>query len=163
MVECYSGLYEKVNLSISMVWPSFLIIQLVYSNYGTKLHLMGDDCQSYKISYMWSHFGLFYDDQTQNTVPWKGERAYQCMLCSVGVLGGWDHWYAQLHPFLIIQNSIQPLCNLSHSVIIFQKAQFHISIVLFVAEDRTVLAMWCHKQVIIELLKGGVRTPVSCS
>ena len=54
---------------INGVWPSFLIIQLVYSNYSTKLHLMGDDCQYYKISYTWSHFGLFYDDQTQNTVP----------------------------------------------------------------------------------------------
>ena len=38
-----------------------------------------------------------------------------------------------------MQNSIQPLRGLSHSDIIFQKAQSHISIVLFVA-DWTALA-----------------------
>ena len=68
MVECYSGLYEEGEVEhINGVWPSFLIIQLVCSNYGTKLHLMGGDCKYYKISYTWSHFGLFYDDRTQNT------------------------------------------------------------------------------------------------
>ena len=40
---------------------------------------------------------------------------------------------ARLHLPHIIQNSIQPLRGLSHSVIIFQKAQSHISMVLFVA------------------------------
>ena len=63
-------LYEEGEVKhINGVWPSFLIIQLVYSNYGTKLHLIGGDCQYYKISYTRSHFGLFYDDQMQNTVP----------------------------------------------------------------------------------------------
>ena len=38
--------------------------------------------------------------------------------------------------FIIMQNSIQPLCGLRHSDIIFQKAQSHISIVLCVSNWR---------------------------
>ena len=37
------------------------------------------------------------------------------------------HWYARCHLLHIIQNSWHPLCGLSHSVIVFQKASSHIS------------------------------------
>jgi len=50
------------------------------------------------------------------------------------VLGGWDHWYARLCFLHAIPNSMQSLHDLSHLEIIFQKAQSHISMVLFVAK-----------------------------
>ena len=48
-------------------------------------------------------------------------------------MGEWDHWYAQLHLLHIIPESMQPLHDLSHLEIIFQKALSHISMMLFVA------------------------------
>ena len=38
--------------AVWQVWVSFRLTP-------TKLHLMGGDCQYYKISYTWSHFVLF--------------------------------------------------------------------------------------------------------
>ena len=51
----------------------------------------------------------------------------------VAGMGGWDHWYAQLHLLHRIQSSMQRLHGLSHLEILFQKAQSHISMMLFVA------------------------------
>ena len=88
MVECYSGLYEEGKVKhINGVWPSFLIIQLVYSNYSTKLHLMGGDCQYYK-SATRGYTSAFFMTTKRRTLSL--ERVKEHINACFAVLGFWE-------------------------------------------------------------------------
>ena len=67
-----------------------------------------------------SLFGLFYSEHYYKS---------KCIVVPQGGLIGWDV-DIRLHLLHITQSSLQPLRGLSHSEIIFQKAQSHINVTL---------------------------------
>jgi len=109
---------KKVKSSISMVFgliPNTYSLLVYIVQNGNGMHML--KIPPYKYPTAWSHFNL----QKQAHAVGKG---------------GWDHWYAQLHLLHKILKSMQSLHDLSHLEIIFQKAQSHISMVLFIAYKR---------------------------
>ena len=124
MIACYLGLYEEGEVKhINGVWSTFLELQLVCCQ-NIRIH---STCTSAYVQRILIKIAMFWHLWPFDSKP------------SVNMFwGNWVDGTIDMLDFtffiIIIPNSMQSLCDLSHLEIIFQKAQSRISMVLFVAQ-----------------------------